>query len=123
MHFYSLYQAGQFAAVWDLLDPAAQRHVPQRLWVRVHEACAPIGGTNTTAIMAVTIFGDAAIITQRPAGARLRRGTSRDIFSYAGGHWAYSPSDLSIYQHGSATADVAAAKAAGLCRAGSKTTL
>jgi hypothetical protein len=115
MHFYGLYQAGQFAAAWNLLEPTAQRHVPQKLWVQVHEACAPTGArAKAMAIKAVTIFGNAAIITQR---------TARDIFSYAGGHWAYSPSDLSIYGHGSATADVAAAKAAGLCHPGSKTTL
>jgi hypothetical protein len=120
MYFYGLYQANQFAAAWSLLDPSAQRRVPQKLWVQVHAACE---GTGARAIRAVTIFGDAAIITQSPAGAHSRRRTGRDIFDYAAGRWAYSPSDLSIYEHGSAAADIAAAKEAGLCRPASKTTL
>jgi hypothetical protein len=38
------------------------------------------------------------------------------VFNYAGGHWRYSPQAPGIYRHRSVTADIAAAKAAGLCK-------
>jgi hypothetical protein len=40
------------------------------------------------------------------------------VFNYSHDHWGYSPSNLGIYQHRSVAADVAAARAAGLCTAG-----
>ena len=63
----------------------------------------------------MTVFGDAAIVTEAVAGTALKPGTAEDVFNYADGHWRYSPADLSIYRHGSVTADIAAAKAAGFC--------
>ena len=66
-------------------------------------------------IKAMTVFGDAAIVTEAITGAPSQLGTAEDVFSYANGHWSYSPQDLSIYLHGSVTADIAAAKAAGFC--------
>ena len=66
-------------------------------------------------IKALTVFGDAAIVTEAVTGAPSEPGTAEDVFGYADGRWSYSPQDLSIYHHGSVTADVAAAKAAGLC--------
>ena len=63
----------------------------------------------------MTVFGTVAIVAERMPGTRPGRGKGEDVFAYANGNWRYSPSDLSIYQHGSVAADIAAAKAAGLC--------
>jgi hypothetical protein len=113
--FYGLYSASRFAASWNLLAPATKRHVLRHVWVSVHEACPSIGTGKPRTIKAMTVFGDAAIVTESITGVPSQLGTAEDIFSYANGHWSYSPQDLNIYLHGSVTADIAAAKAAGFC--------
>jgi hypothetical protein len=112
---YRMYSASQFAAFWNLLSPAAKRQVPRHVWVKVHEACTSAGAAEPRIIKSVTAFGNAAIITEAVAGAPAKPGSAQDVFNYAQGRWSYSPSDLSIYHHGSVAADVAAAKAAGFC--------
>jgi hypothetical protein len=116
-NFYRLSSVGQFAASWDLLTPTAQQAIPLTTWVAVHKRCSSAAAQKARVIRSVLVFGNAAIVTQTIAGARARRGKAHDVFSYANGHWAYAPNDLSIYQHGSVAADVAAAKAQGLCPA------
>ena len=115
VQFYGLYSASQYAAFWNLLAPATKSQVPQAVWVSVHEACPSAGAGKPRTIKAVTVFGNAAIVTEVITGAPVQPGTAADVFNYADGHWSYSPEDLNIYHHGSVTADVAAAKAAGLC--------
>jgi hypothetical protein len=112
--FYDLYSASRFTAFWNLLAPATKRQVPRHVWVAVHEACPSADSGKQRVIKAVTVFGDAAIVTETITGVPAAK-TAQDVFNYANGHWSYSPGDLSIYRHGSVTADVAAAKAAGLC--------
>lgn len=111
--FYGLYSASQFAASWNLLSAATKRQVPENTWVAVHGACPSAGAGKSRTIKDVTVFGTAAIVSEAITGSP--RDTLRDVFSYANSHWNYSPADLSIYLHGSVSADVAAAKAAGLC--------
>lgn len=117
-HFYRLYFAGRFTASWNLLTPAVKRQVPRDLWVRVHNRCPVADGRSARVITAVTVFGNAAIVTERIQGTATGRGMAEDVFSFSGGRWGYSPSNLGIYQHHSVRADVAAAKAAGLCGGG-----
>jgi hypothetical protein len=111
--FYQLYSASQFAAFWNLLSPATKRQVAENTWVSVHRACPSAGAGRSRSIEAVTVFGTAAIVTEAVTG--VSRDSTEDVFSYANGRWSYSPADLSIYGHGSVAADIAAAKAAGLC--------
>jgi hypothetical protein len=112
-HFYSLYSAGDFAALWNLLSAATKPQISRHVWVSVHDACPSAGAGNSRAIKAVTAFGNAAIVTETVTG--MAPGTAEDVFSYVDGRWSYSPPDLSIYHHKSVTADIAAAKAAGFC--------
>ncbi|MGH3422076.1 MAG: hypothetical protein ACRDOD_21075 [Streptosporangiaceae bacterium] len=63
----------------------------------------------------MTVFGGAAIITEKVPRSAAKVGPAEDVFNYAHGRWSYSPADLSIYHHGSVAADVAAARAADLC--------
>ncbi len=111
--FYGLYSASQYAALWNLLSSATKRQVPEDTWVGVHDACPPVGAGKSRSITAVTVFGTSAIITEAVTGAS--PGTAEDVFSYADGRWSYSLGDVNIYGHGSVAADIAAAKAAGLC--------
>jgi hypothetical protein len=113
--FYGLYLGRQFAASWDLLAPAAKRQIPLSTWVGVHEGCLPARGAGPGVIKSVTVFGNAAIVTAAITGASPNQDTVRAVFNYAGGRWGYSPGDLSIYRHGSVSADIGAARAAGFC--------
>ena len=79
----------------------------------MHKACSAAGAGKSRVIKAVTVFGNAAIVTETVTGASSV--AAEDVFTYADGHWRYSPQDPAIYQHGSVTADIAAAKAAGFC--------
>ncbi len=116
LRFDRTYQAGHYAASWELLVPAVQRQLPRRLWVRVHQGCQPAtAATGTRAIQAVTVFGTAAIVTETVTAGPPQHRRAEEVFSYAKGQWGYSPNDLAIYHHGSAAADIAAARAAGLC--------
>ena len=112
---YSLYSADQFAAFWNLLAPATKRQISERVWVSVHEACPSAVAGKPRVIKAMTVFGDAAIVTENISGTSLKPGTAEDVFNYVDGHWSFSPADVSIYRHGSVSTDIAAAKADGFC--------
>jgi hypothetical protein len=114
-HFYSLYFRNQFAASWDLVAPAAKNQIPRSVWVAVHNGCPSASRGKTTVIRSVTLFGDTAIVTERSPGTRSMPGESADVFNYTKGHWGYSPGNPGIYHHRSVAADIAAAKAVGLC--------
>jgi hypothetical protein len=116
--FYRLYTTSRFAASWDLLSAEVRRQVPRRLWIGVHVRCPVAAGGTARVITAVTVFGNAAIVTERVAGTVSRRTMAEDVFNYFNGRWGYSPSNLGIYHHRSVAADVAAARAAGLCGPG-----
>jgi len=113
--FYRLYSASQFAASWELLSTATQRAVPRTVWVSVHAGCPAADVGKGRVIRSVLVFGNAAIVTETVAGAGSRLGKAHDVFNYTDGHWGYAPNDLSIYHHGSVTADIAAAKVQGFC--------
>jgi hypothetical protein len=113
--FYGLYSARRFAASWDLLAPATRRQISRRAWLGVHQACPSADAGQARTIKAVTVFGDAAIVTETITASAVKPALAEDVFSYSGGRWNYSPADLSIYRHRSVAADIAAAKAAGLC--------
>jgi hypothetical protein len=115
VRFYDLYSARQFAASWNLLTPVAKHAIPLATWVGVHNGC-PLGSAGAVrSVRSVTVFGDAAIVTETIAGSRPRLDVTEDIFSYAGGAWLYSPGNPGIYHHGSVTADITAARAVGFC--------
>jgi hypothetical protein len=113
--FYGLYSASRFASAWNLLSPDAKSRVSKGVWTSVHEACPGAATGKSRVIKAVTAFGTAAIVTEAVTGAAGDPGTAEDVFNYANGRWSYSPGEVGIYAHGSAAADVAAAKAAGFC--------
>lgn len=111
--FYGLYAASHYSTLWSQLAPAIRHEVSRKAWIGVHEACSATVAGKSRVIKAVTVFGNAAIVAETVAGAK--PGTVEDVFNYTGGHWRYSPQAPGIYRHGSVAADIAAAKAAGLC--------
>jgi hypothetical protein len=115
VQFYDLYSARQFATFWSLLSNATKHQVSQHVWVSVHDGCPSGEAGQSRVVKAVTVFGDAAIVTEAIAGPTSKPDATEDVFIYADGRWSYSPGDLSIYLHGSVAADIAAAKAAGFC--------
>ncbi len=112
-YYFSLYGAGQYAAVYPLIAPADRAVIAESSWTGVHQACPASGLTyqvktpvlsGTTAVMAVGYSGAASAI-----------GSEQVTFTYSGGRWYYVPSDTSVYRGHDLAQAVAAAKAAGLC--------
>jgi hypothetical protein len=115
--FYALYSAGQWAQAWQMLAPASQHAVPESRFVAVHQGCPSPSAGLARAIRSVTMAGSTAVVTEGLAGAASALGSATDTWDYADGRWgvALAQSSLKDYSHGSASADVAAMKAAGLC--------
>ncbi len=120
--FYGLYLDRQFASSWELLAPAARRQIPESTWVGVHEGCLSAVSESGT-IKSVTVFGNAAIVTEEITRTSSKSGTVEAVFNYAKGRWGYSPGDLGIYRHESVAADITAAQAAGFCGGRNKSIL
>jgi hypothetical protein len=113
--YFALNSAGQYAALYPLLAQAARRKVGRHTWIAVHNGCPAASKGLADKIKHVTLAGHTAVITITVDGALSKLGSATEVFKYHHGKWGYSPSDLGLYQHGSVAADVAAAKAAGLC--------
>jgi hypothetical protein len=113
--FDRLYFAGKFAIAWKLLAPGARHLVSRGLWVQVHDSCLAGSAGGSRAITAVTVFGNAAIVTATMPGVAHKSGLAEEVFNYSGGRWGFSPEYMAIYRQGSLAADIAAAKAAGVC--------
>ncbi len=107
--YLSLASAGQFAITYQMLSTSARQAITQQAWVAVHQACA---GTSYK-IKHLAVAGKTATVTVGLTGGH--RGTLTETLVYTAGSWGVSPADLSLYQHGSVAADVAAAKAGGNC--------
>jgi hypothetical protein len=118
--FYALYAAGQWSDVWQDLTPSVQAAIPEATFTAVHEGCpSPTAGVARV-IKSVTMAGSTAVVTETVAGAAGALGSVTDAWQYAGGRWGFelSQSAMAVYTHGSAAADLAAAKAAGDCASG-----
>lgn len=102
------------AATWELLTARAKRLIPRGTWVQVHDGCQPDSAATARTVASVTVFGNTAIVTETAAAGSARQRDSY-VLAYENGRWRYSPDSLGLYHHGSVSADVAAAKAAGFC--------
>jgi hypothetical protein len=102
--YLSLASAGQFAITYQMLSASARQAITQQAWVAVHQACA---GTSYK-IRHLAVAGKTATVTVGLAGGH--HGTLTETFVYAAGSWGVSPGDLGLYQHGSVSADAAAAR-------------
>jgi len=116
--YYALVAASQWPQAWAMLTPASQQAVPESLYVAVHQGCPSASAGMARVIKSVVMAGDTAVVTETVAGALGSVvGSQADAWAYAGGRWGFvePPSSTAIFSHGSAGADIAAAKAAGYC--------
>jgi hypothetical protein len=112
--YLTLYTAGQFAIIYQMLSAPARQAIDQQAWVAVHRGCPGATGGMSYKIRHIAVAGKTAVVTVALTGGAAKR-SAIETLVYAGGHWGFSPRDLALYRHGSVSADVAAAKAAGGC--------
>ena len=115
--FYAFYAAGQWQAAWADLTPPEQAKIPDATYVAVHNGCPSGSAGMARVIKSVTVSGGTAVVTETIAGVASAIGTAADAWDYADGRWGLqlTASALAVYTHGSDSADIAAAKAAGEC--------
>lgn len=114
--YFGLYAAGQYGAVYPMIAPAPRSSIREGVWVGLHARCWRL--TTATLSYKVThpiLDGPIAVVTVGYAGAAAALGSEQITFKYAGGHWYYQPSDLSVYRHHDLAQAIAAAKADGVC--------
>ena len=112
--YLTLYTAGQFAVIYQMLSAPVRQAIDQQAWVAVHRGCLGAGGMSYK-IRHVVVTGKTAVVTVALTGGAAKPESATETLVYADGHWGFSPRDLALYRHGSVSADVAAAKAAGGC--------
>ena len=113
--YLTLYTAGQFAVIYQMLSGPARQAIAQQAWVAVHRGCPGVIGGMSYKIRHVAVTGKTAVVTVALTGGAAKPESTTETLVYADGHWGFSPPDLALYRHGSVSADVAAAKAAGGC--------
>ena len=115
--FYALYSADQWAQAWQMLTPAAQAAAPEALYIAVHQGCPSASAGIARVIKSVTMADATAVVTEALSGVAGALGSATDAWEYSGGRWGIELSQTAAasYTHGSAAADIAAAKAAGEC--------
>ena len=113
--YLTLYTAGQFAVIYQMLSAPARQAIDQQAWVAVHRGCLGATGGMSYKIRHIAVTGQTAVVTVALTGGAAKPQSATETLVYAAGHWGFSPRDLALYRHGSVSADVAAAKAAGGC--------
>lgn len=114
--YLTLYTAGQFAVIYQMLSTPARQAIDQQAWVAVHRGCLGTAGGMSYKIRHIAVTGKTAVVTVAlSSGEAAKPESATETLVYADGHWGFSPRDLAVYRHGSVSADVAAAKAAGGC--------
>ena len=114
--FFTFYSAGQWGDAWQYLTAADKRAAPEPVYAAVHRGCPSAAAGIAYSIKSVTLAGQTAVITYTISGATgtlLGNATMPATWTPSG--WGVEPSGMSIYSHGSVSADIAAAKAAGDC--------
>jgi hypothetical protein len=112
--YFDLYAAGQYGAAYSLLSPHARKVISAHVWAGVHAECKPAAANLAYKVTHPILAGSTAVVTVSLAGTLSKLASAEETFTYSGGRWWYSPSDLSDY-HATTAASVAALKAAGLC--------
>lgn len=113
--YLTLYAAGQFAIIYQMLSAPARQAITEPAWVAVHRGCPGTTAGMSYRIRHIAVNGRTALVTVALAGWAAKPQRATESLVYSGGRWGFSPRDLGLYRHGSVSADVAAAKAAGGC--------
>jgi hypothetical protein len=113
--YLTLYTAGQFAIIYQMLSAPARQAITEQAWVAVHRGCPGATAGMSYKIRHIAVTGRTALVTVALTGGAAKPQSATETLVYSGGHWGFSPRDLGLYRHGSVSADVAVAKAAGGC--------
>ena len=113
--YLTLYTAGQFAIIYQMLSAPARQAISEQAWVAVHRGCPGAAGGMSYRIRHVAVTGKTAMVAVALTAGAAKPENATETLVYAGGHWGFAPRDLGLYRHGSVPADVAAARAAGGC--------
>jgi hypothetical protein len=113
--YFEFYAAGQYAATYPMLAPTARQVISQSVWVTAHDQCRGSGSGLAYKVGTPAVAGDLAVMNVSLAGAMSSLASEAVTFTYSGGSWYYSPSDLSDYSGKTASQAVAALTAAGDC--------
>lgn len=113
--YLTLYTAGQYAIIYQMLSAPARQAITEQAWVAVHRGCPGATAGMSYKIRHIAVTGRTALVTVALTGGAAKPQSATETLVYSGGHWGFSPRDLRLYRHGSVAADVVAAKAAGGC--------
>ena len=116
---FALYAAGQYTAVYPLLDAQTRTEVPEHKWVAVHEDCRSPASGLSYKVGKPVMAGQIAVMTVSLDGVASSLGSEEESFVYQDGGWFWSPtaSDMSAAgsYKGTVAQIVATLKAAGRC--------
>ena len=113
--YLTLYSAGQFAIIYQMLSAPARQAITEPAWVAVHRRCPGTTAGMSYKIRHIAVTGRTALVTVALTGWAAKPQRATESLVYSGGRWGFSPRDMRLYRHGSVSADVAAAQAAGGC--------
>ena len=116
---FARYAAGQFWAVYPMLDTQVRATVSEDKWVAVHQECRPSAARLSYKVGRPVMAGHTAVMVVSLAGVASGPGREKQRLVYEDGswYWSPSPSDISAATayKGSVVGIVARLKAAGKC--------
>jgi hypothetical protein len=113
--FLALYSAGQWAPAWQYLTAADKAEAPLSVYEEVHNSCPSKAAGLAYKITGMTLAGKTAVATYTIGGVASALGSATLAETWTAGGWKVTGNDMGVYSHGSASADLASAKAAGDC--------
>jgi hypothetical protein len=112
--YYALYAAGQYAAVYPMINAQARAAIPLATWVTVHQGCKSAASGLSYAVGTPTLAGATAVMSLSVAGALSKLGSEEETFTYEGGKWLWAENALASWK-GTPAQILAGFKAAGKC--------
>ena len=85
------------------------------MYTAVHQGCPSEAAGLAYKIQQVNKAGKTAVVTYSLSGVASAIGSGTMAETWTASGWKVTGNDMGIYSHGSASADLAAAKAAGDC--------
>ena len=85
------------------------------MYETVHDGCPSKAAGLAYKVQSVTMASKTAVITYTLAGVASSLGSATLVETWTSAGWKVTGNDMGVYSHGSASADLAAARAAGEC--------
>jgi hypothetical protein len=97
------------------LTAADKTEAPLSVYTAVHQGCPSEAAGLAYKIQQVNMAGKTAVVTYSLSGVASATGSGTMAETWTPAGWEVTGNDMGIYSHGSAGADLAAAKAKGDC--------